>query len=391
MKILHVVTDLDPRLGGSVEAARQMAMSMQACGVDIEVLTLVSPREEWMKDWPVKIHAVGSTRSRYCYSKELAPWLRRTHSCYSALIVHGVWRYPSWGVQRILRHSTTPYFLFTHGMLDPWFKQAYFGKHLKKALWWRLREHRTLRDARAVLFTSQAERTLSRISFRPYVCREVVTGLGTVAPPLRPLEQLAAFEEMFPHLRKTRNILSLSRIHKKKGCDLLIQAFGNVAAQDPALHLIMAGEDEERWKSELQKLASTAGVSDRITWTGHLDGDLKWGAFRAAEVFALPSHSENYGVAMVEAMACGVPVLISDKVNIWQEVAADGAGLVAADDLEGTTGLLQRWLALTAGQKARMRIDAVNSYQQRFELQRFAERFVEFLKQELESRLPVEA
>ena len=390
MRILHVINDLDPKLGGSVEAARQMVIAMQSRGVEIEVLTLVSPREEWTEAWSAKVHSLGATRSRYCYTKALAPWLRQNHSRYSALIVHGVWRYPSWGVQRILRPSATPYFLFTHGMLDPWFKAAYPGKHLRKSLWWRLREHRTLRDARAVLFTSQAERSLSRTSFRPYLCREIVTGLGTVAPPEHPLQQLAAFEARFPHLKSTRNILFLSRLHKKKGCDLLIRAFANVAAEDSALHLIMAGDDEEGWKSELQRLASTAGISDRITWTGHLEGDMKWGALRAAEVFALPSHSENYGIALVEALACGLPVLISDKVNIWQEVSDDHAGLIAPDDLDGTTSLLKRWLDLTADQKARLRANAVNCFQERFELQGFAERFVEFLKQELESRMPVE-
>ena len=74
-----------------------------------------------------------------------------------------------------------------------------------------------------------------------------------------------------------------------------------------------------------------------------LQGDAKWGAFYAAEVFALPSHQENFGVAVAEALACGTPVLISNKVNIWQEIAEDGVGLVEEDDLEGTTRLLERW------------------------------------------------
>src|ERR1700691_4104267 len=103
MKILHVVTNIDPKLGGSVEAARQMAMAMQSCGVEIEALTLVEPRKGWAEDWAVPVHALGGAVSRYAYTRRLAPWLHQNHARYSALIVHGVWRYPSWGVQRILQ------------------------------------------------------------------------------------------------------------------------------------------------------------------------------------------------------------------------------------------------------------------------------------------------
>ena len=176
MKFLHVVNSLDPQLGGSVEAARQMAIAMRRCGVEVEVLTLVAPRKAWAETWQVKVHALGGTLTRYGYTARLAPWLEQNHWRYSALIVHGVWRYPSWGVQRALQGLPTPYFLFVHGMLDPWFKEAYFWKHLKKSVWWRVCEHRAIRDASAVLFTSEEERVLSRQSFRPYRCRELVVG-----------------------------------------------------------------------------------------------------------------------------------------------------------------------------------------------------------------------
>jgi glycosyltransferase involved in cell wall biosynthesis len=388
MKILHILTSINPKHGGTVEATKQMALTMQARGVEADVLTLVSPEKGWDENWPVPLKVLGGTFSRYCYTRALAPWLRENHTQYAAVIVHGVWRYPSWGAQRVLDGTGTPYFLFTHGMLDPWFEKAYPGKHLKKATWWRIREHRALRDARAVLFTSQAEMELSPKSFRPYQCRGVVTGLGVAPPPAPTPDQLTAFYARFPHLRSTRNVLFLGRIHKKKGCDLLIRAFGEAASQDPALRLVIAGDDEEGKRPDLEKIAFSLGVADRITWAGHLDGDAKWGAFRAAEVFVLPSHSENYGIALVEALACGVPVLITDKVNTWQEVADCRAGLVAEDTFEGALSLLRNWLALTTEEQERMRLNAFSCYQQRFEPDGFAERFIEFLKRELEPSAP---
>jgi glycosyltransferase involved in cell wall biosynthesis len=101
---------------------------------------------------------------------------------------------------------------------------------------------------------------------------------------------------------------------------------------------------------------------------------------RAADVFALPSHTENFGITVAEAMASGLPVLISKEVNIWREIESDGSGLASADDQEGTTSLLERWLAMPDAERARMRVSALRSFSERFELNRFAHDFVQCLK-----------
>src|SRR5207302_4332812 len=137
---------------------------------------------EWLNAWAVPVHQLKDTWTYYQYAPELVSWLRQRHQQYDAVIAHGVWRYASVGVWRALQDTSTPYFLFTHGMLDPWFEQSYPLKHIKKSLFWRLAEHRVLRDAKAVLFTSEEERTLAAQSFRPYECCEKVVGLGTATP-----------------------------------------------------------------------------------------------------------------------------------------------------------------------------------------------------------------
>ena len=172
----------------------------------------------------------------------------------------------------------------------------------------------------------------------------------------------------YPALQGKRLLLFLSRIHAKKGCDLLIEAFGRVAASDPALHLVMAGPDQTGWQAALERRADALGVGDQITWAGMLKGDLKWGAFFAADAFVLPSHQENFGIAVVEALACGLPVLISDKVNIWREIQEDGAGLVAEDTASGAEDLLRRWSALTPSEKDAMREAARLCFERRFEI-----------------------
>jgi glycosyltransferase involved in cell wall biosynthesis len=379
MKILHVLPSIDPKLGGVVECVRHIAAASLAAGVPTEILTVEAPSVGWLSNWRVPVHWVGNAHGFYRFSWGLVSWLRRNHSDYDAVIVHGVWQYHAAGVWLALRGTATPYFLVTHGMLNPWFREAYPFKHVKKAVYWWLIEHRVMRDARHVLFTSEAERASASVSFRPYRCHEKVIGMGTAPPPQDAAAQLDRFLRVFPHLIGKRVVLFLGRIHRVKGCDMLVDAFGRVAANDDHLHLVIAGSDEERLRPELERIVSRYVTSDRVTWTGHLDDTLKWGALRAAAVFALPSHAESYGNALIEAMACGVPALITDKVNTWQEIIADDAGLVASDSLDGVIGLLHDWSLLGEGRQRELGANALRCYRTRFELQGFMRRFVDFL------------
>ena len=177
-------------------------------------------------------------------------------------------------------------------------------------------------------------------------------------------------------------MLYLSRIHEKKGCDLLIEAFAKVATQDPSLQLIMAGPDQTGWSSTLKILAAQRGISDRVSWLGMLSGDIKWGAFYAAEVFCLPSHQENFGIVVAEALACGKPVLISNKVNIWREIESSNAGFVDHDTIDGTIRNLQRWLALDANTYKELTEHARKCFTQHFLIQHAAERLVEIIQEQ---------
>ena len=136
----------------------------------------------------------------------------------------------------------------------------------------------------------------------------------------------------------------------------------------------------EGWQQKLQNRAAELKLESKVTWTGMLSGAVKWGAFTAAEVFVLPSHTESFGAAVVEAMACGVPVLISDKVKIWPEIQATGAAFVAKDDLSGTTQLLKRWLQLPPVERESMRRRAQEGYDKVFVPRAALERLVSVLR-----------
>jgi glycosyltransferase involved in cell wall biosynthesis len=158
----------------------------------------------------------------------------------------------------------------------------------------------------------------------------------------------------------------LSRIHPKKGCDLLIEAFARTA--HPEMHLVMAGHDETNWRPELDALAARLGVLDRIHWTGSIRGNMKWGALYCAEAFILPSHQENFGIAVADALAAGLIPLVSDKVNIAPDIASDDACLMEPDTLEGTVRLIERFNAMSAEERWAMQARGIECYQRRYAL-----------------------
>jgi glycosyltransferase involved in cell wall biosynthesis len=337
-------------------------------GWQSEIVTLDNDGEPWEQEFPVPVHALGSGCGTYGYSPRLIKWLRAEAGRFDAIIVDGLWQFTSLAVWLALRGGQTPYYVFTHGMLDPWVKYKHPLKHLKKWLYWPWAEYRVLRDAQAVLFTTEEERKLARESFWLYSCTEAVVGYGTEDPLGDPVHQRKVFENTFPEIVGKRNILFVGRIHPVKACDLIIEAFAYVARAHADVHLIVAGPDTTQWTEKLRALSNRKGVGNRITWTGSISGDLKWGAFHCADAFIHPSHQENFGVAIAEALACGVPVLISNKVNIYQDIVVSGGGLVAEDNLEGVVSLLDRWLNEAAVNKAKMRKAARDCFLRNFDV-----------------------
>ncbi|MDR3380617.1 glycosyltransferase [Cupriavidus basilensis] len=376
MNILHLLSSIDPSLGGPVECVRQGSAQLVAQGHRVEVLSLDPPDAPYLADFPLPLHVLGPARGYYHYSPRLVPWLREHAQEFDAVIINGLWQYHGFGAWRALRKLQVPYYVYPHGMLDPWFKRAYPRKHLKKWLYWPWAEYRVLRDARAVLFTAEEERRLASQSFWLYRARESVVSLGTQSPPPEHDADGVALRERFlaayPELRGKRIVLFLGRVHEKKGCDLLIDAFARVAALDPQAHLVIAGPDSAGWVPRLQSQAAARGIGARVSWPGMLRAEMKWGAFYASDVFALPSHQENFGIAVAEALGCAVPALISDKVNIWREIERDGAGLAAPDTVEGCEALLRRWLSMDDAQRVQMRACAKATFNRRFTVESMA-------------------
>jgi glycosyltransferase involved in cell wall biosynthesis len=381
MLVLEIVGSVDPRQGGVIEGILQQAPARRALGLETHIVSLDAPDDRWVRECPVRVFACGNGRlggrstplnwiwTHYGYTPGLVAWLRHNVGNYDVAVVNGLWNYSTLAARRVLPGSRVPYVVFTHGMLDPWFRREKPLKHAARQAVWLFSEGVLLRNAQAVLFTTEDEMTRSQDVYWPYGLRARCVGYGTADACANGGRdrRLAAFRQCVPALKKPF-LLFLGRIHPKKGCDLLIEAFAQVAAAHPGIDVVIAGPDQAQWRGALEALAAARGVADRIHWPGPLFGDAKWGAFLACEAFVLPSHQENFGVAVVEALAAGKPVLVTDQVGIWRDVRAAGAGLIGKVDLAGVRQVLETFLALSPDQKERMGRAARDCFLRRYEI-----------------------
>jgi glycosyltransferase involved in cell wall biosynthesis len=395
MRLLHVIDTLAPSAGGTSEAVRLLTKYAPA-GEQQDILCCDAPEAEYLQAYRGKVYALGSgdratgrmaarVAGRMAGAKKLQTWLREHGHEYDAVVAHGLWNLVAHATRRGLRGSRlgarVPYAIFVHGMLDPYFKRTSLAKHAKKWTYWLATEYWTLRAARRVLFTTQIEADLAQQSFWLHRWQAGVVPLGSV--PLAPATEADhdAFLECCPEVRGRRFLLFLGRIHPKKGVDLLVTAFAHKAAAEPVLDLVIAGPpspDHAEWIAALKREAAAAGVSDRIHWPGMIVGAAKRGALDLCEAFVLTSHQENFGIAVVEALAAARPVLLTYPINIAAEIAAEGAGFVESDTLPGAELLLSRWLALSAGEREAMNAVALRCFDEHFDMRVNAARLGEF-------------
>jgi glycosyltransferase involved in cell wall biosynthesis len=238
------------------------------------------------------------------------------------------------------RKFGVPYIMQPHGSLDPFLRERH---RLRKAVYELLIERRNMEHAAGIHFTAEEERRLAL----PYIgkSRSFVVPLGIYPEDYANLPPRGTFRREFPEVGGRRIVLHLGRINFKKGLDVLVDAFSLLAAKRGDVHLVLAGPDNEGYGVEIRKRIERHGLSDRVTFTGTLEGDIKLAALAEADVFALPSYTENFGISVVEAMACGLPVVISKNVNIWREVAAAAAGIATECTGDACGEALNRVLA----------------------------------------------
>jgi len=371
MRILHIIDTVDQAAGGPSESIRRILASYPAMGHAGEVVSQDAPDAPFLKELDFTVHALGPRSSTFGSNPRLIPWLRANRNRFDGAVQHGLWTYSGYATWRAFA-GKLPYAVFPHGMLDPYFKHADRLKHAKKWLYWLAAQYWVLRGAHRVLFTSKAEAELAKQSFWLHHWTPQVVPYGASGPQGDPEVYRRAFFAHAPALAGKPYLLYLSRIHPKKGCDLLIDAFACIASQSPDLQLVIAGPDQTGWRAELELRAAAAGIAQSIHWPGMIRGDQKWGAYFGCEAFVLPSHQENFGIVVAEALACGKPTLLADKVNIAADVQAAGAAYVEPDTADGTLRLLQHWLATPQSERELMQRNALVCFRTHYDMRQNA-------------------
>jgi len=379
---------MDPADGGPCQGIRNTIPALEKLGVYNEVVTLDDPAASFLGKDSFVIHAIGPPQGPWRYGSRLIPWLMENFHRFDVVIIHGLWLYYSYAAASAMRRFKNSeqskrtglpnVYCMPHGMLDPYFQRAPDRKlkAIRNWIYWKLIEHRVINDVDGILFTCEEELLLAREPFRPYhPKRELNVGYGIQQPPPYNASMKEAFLKTCPQLRDQPYILFLSRIHEKKGADLLIKAYEKVTTENfPKLVVAGPGLESAFGQKILQLATQNGQINKTIFFPGMLTGDAKWGAFYHSDAFILPSHQENFGIAVVEAMACSKPVLISNQVNIWREIKAAGAGLVDDNTEEGTRKLLIQWGDLSRNDKLTMSESARQTFEKLYAIGPAAQR-----------------
>ena len=339
MRILHVIPTMSARYGGPAKACGEMSMAIADRSHHVEIFTTnydgfggyvepsVAPLSGRRTDITVHTFPVDLPPDYFRISRPLARALNAELKTFDLVHVHSLYLFTSLAAGFFAHRHDVPLILRPHGTLDPYIYPRHRWR--KRVVEW-LYQNRMFKRASAVHYTTEEERDLAA----PYSFGRpgFVAPLGLNIEDYRPLPPRGSFRARYPEMQGKILLLFLGRINFKKGLDVLAKAFGEVTKQRDDVHLVIAGPDNDALKPKVEAWLKAEGVLEKTTFTGMLMGEVKLAALNDADLFVLPSFSENFGIAVIEAMASGLPVLISDRVNIHREISDAGAGMVEPVD-----------------------------------------------------------
>ncbi|HZS48530.1 MAG TPA: glycosyltransferase [Blastocatellia bacterium] len=347
MKILHVIPAVAARYGGPSHAVFEMCKALNQQGTEILIATTDADGESTL---PVKLatkteyngqNAIFFHRQwseAYKYSRPLANWLDANIKGFDAAHIHAVFSHSCLAAAKAARENGIPYIIRPLGTLDPWSLQQ---KRIRKQIMWRAGVGKMLRKASAIHYTATDEKDLAEGALG--LNKGVVIPLGIDSDYFQSTNNDGIFLRSHEELEQSPYILALCRIHPKKGLELLIDAFRKLHSDSKfnSWRLVIAGNGEESYVRSIKELASNNGGSGSVIFSGWLSGAEKKSAIQNAALLALPSHQENFGICVAEAMACGVPVLVSPHVNLAKDIRESDSGWIAPLEETEFTSILR--------------------------------------------------
>ncbi|WP_121969619.1 hormogonium polysaccharide biosynthesis glycosyltransferase HpsP [Leptolyngbya sp. BC1307] len=370
LKILQIVPSISLVYGGPSQMVRGLsaALGAQSAVGQVTVITTDSNGDvdELPLDVPLGqpvtedgyevIYFRCSPFRRYKFSLDLLSWLWANADQYDIAHIHALFSPVSTSAATVCRWKNLPYLMRPLGTLDPADLQK---KKQTKQLYASLFERPNLAGAAAIHFTSEQE---AKVSERFGVeTPDVVIPLGVALPDLpERIAAQASIRAAFDIPAERTIVLFMSRVDPKKGFDLLLPALEDLYAHDCPFHFLLCGANpqDRAYENDIRRQIQAAPWADQATLNGFVSGELKAQILSAADVFVLPSYYENFGIAVAEAMAASIPVVISDQVHIWPEIQASTAGWVVPCEVKALTEALETAIAqpderLQRGQNAR--------------------------------------
>ena len=331
LRVLHVIPSVAASSGGPSKAIAQMERVLSEAGH--EVVTVATdddgPGRRLTVAAGTAVQCNGATRlyfplqcRPYKVSLPLLAWLRREVPNFDVVHVHALFSFAPVAAARIARRAGVPYIIRPLGVLNRYGMERRWKSI--KPLSVRMVEASLLRDAAAVHFTAEQERSEAEWLGIPMRSRIVPLGIEAV-PAVSEDEFLRAHPGLGP-----RRLLFVSRVDPKKNIEALLEALALCSRADPGISLILCGDGDPAYVSQLKQKAGDLGLHGRIAWAGHVEGSMKASAFAAAHLFVLPSFSENFGIAAAEALSAGVPCILGEGVALSSRVQDAGAGLAVA-------------------------------------------------------------
>lgn len=338
MKILHVIANLAPRYGGPSKACQEMACAQARLGNEVSIYTtnqdgnreLFVPTDRVVRQDGVSIRYFPIQHPRFwSTSLPLARSLKEKIPDVDIVHIHSLYLFHTAVSALYCKKFQIPYIIRPHGTLVPYiYKRHRFRKLIVENFF----QNRVIRYASGIHFITEEEKRLGEKY--TFGAPGFVVPIGLEAEEYEKKVAKAKLFSRFPELTGKKIILFLGRVNFIKGMDILVGAFSAVARERDDVHLLIAGPDDSDYGKKVTAWLKKEDVYKKTTLAGMLQGEEKLEAFYYSSVFVLPSYSENFGIAVLEAMACGLPVVVSEKVNLWPMVVAAKAGLVAPCDAE---------------------------------------------------------
>ena len=350
--------NLDPKFGGISAVLGPLCSSASATGSCGFSLAAFGSGESVPGGIPASFPFQNYPLSNSAWWRGGQTWqaLTRQIAAVQGVHIHGVWQKHCAFTSHLSRRARKPYIVSAHGMLDSWALQH---RGLKKAIYSFLIEKHNLRHAACLhaLTLAEADDCRRFAGQRPIAI--VPNGVSI------PGGDSELFFEHFPELRGRKLVLFLGRLHSKKGLDLLCRAWPQVAALFPDAHLVIAGPDYEQTLARTEGLVSSLGIAHRVTFTGMLTGPLKWAALAASQLFVLPSYSEGFSVAVLEAMGMGLPVIVTEQCHI-PEVLPSRCGWMIQPNVPELEGALLEALSMAPLDRIQMGNNGKHLVESRF-------------------------